>query len=376
VAEPRKRPVVAIIGFGDSGVLTAVNLPKNYDTVAISTKTCLVSGQELGARITDPERWKKDYLTPFDRFKRLDGVRVIQGKATSLDAERRQIAIAAADGRELKQNYDVLVIATGITNGFWRDDRFADQAEAEQAIEMQRVRLAAAQTVAVVGGGPCGASVSANLATTYPDKAVHFFFAPMLPLPGYHPDTRTAIATTLADLGVTLHAGYRAALPEAPRLNEIGAGAINWSSGQAPFEADAIVWTTGAAKPNTAFLPPSMLDAGGYVQVDDFLRVQGHDGIFAIGDAAATDPNRSSARNWAAPILARNIKAHIEGRPSAMKPFKAPPYRWGSIIGLERDGLRVFQIDGKPMRFSRWSVENFLFPIAVRRMIYRGVREA
>jgi NADH dehydrogenase FAD-containing subunit len=372
----KKRPVVAIVGFGDTGVLVAVNLPRTYDLVAISTKTSLVSGQELGARLTDPERWKKDYLTPFGRFERLRGATIVNGKAVSIDTQRQTIEIAGADGRERRQAYDILVIATGITNGFWRDDQCADQDETEAALENNQATLAAADTIAIVGGGPSGVSVAANLAAAYPDKAVHFFYSPMLPLPGYHPDTRRAVAEKLDSLGVSLHPGRRAALPDSERLREIGAGRIAWSDGEQPFDADAIVWTTGATRPNTAFLPLDMLNAEGFVQVDEFLRIRGHDNAFAVGDVAATDPNRSSARNWAAPLLARNIKALLQGRPQAMKPFKPPQYRWGSILGLEHDGLRIFQPDGTMTRFPRWSVDTLLFPIIVKRMIYRGVRRA
>ena len=57
-----------------------------------------------------------------------------------------------------------------------------------------------------------------------------------------------------------------------------------------------------------------------------------------------------------------------------MKPFSASQYRWGSILGVQPNGLRVFQPDGSSFRFPRWAVSSILFPVIVRRMIYRGVR--
>ena len=62
----KKRVVIA--GFGDTGLLVAINLGKDFDIVGISPKPCLVSGQELGMRLTQPKAWKKDYLMPFSRY--------------------------------------------------------------------------------------------------------------------------------------------------------------------------------------------------------------------------------------------------------------------------------------------------------------------
>ena len=72
----RKRVVIA--GLGDVGVLTAIRLARRTDVVGISVKPALVSGQELGIRLARPEDWARDYWIPFDRFRRLDGVRTVQ----------------------------------------------------------------------------------------------------------------------------------------------------------------------------------------------------------------------------------------------------------------------------------------------------------
>lgn len=56
-----------IAGFGDTALLVAIHLGTDFDIVGISPKACLVSGQELGMRLTQPEAWKQDYLMPFSR---------------------------------------------------------------------------------------------------------------------------------------------------------------------------------------------------------------------------------------------------------------------------------------------------------------------
>jgi hypothetical protein len=68
---------VVVAGLGDSGVLTAIRLAGHADVVGISTKPVLVSGQELGVRLSRPDVWARDYWIPFDRFRRLDPVRTV-----------------------------------------------------------------------------------------------------------------------------------------------------------------------------------------------------------------------------------------------------------------------------------------------------------
>lgn len=58
-----------------------------------------------------------------------------------------------------------------------------------------------------------------------------------------------------------------------------------------------------------------------------------------------------------------------------MMRYKASPHRWGSILGVQADGLEVFQPNGRHFRFPRWSIDTLVFPFLVHRMIYRGVRK-
>jgi hypothetical protein len=98
--------------------------------------------------------------------------------------------------------------------------------------------------------------------------------------------------------------------------------------------------------------------------------------VFAVGDIEATDPHRSSARKWGYRLDAHNVRATLKGKEHAMKQYSPPPSRWGSILGVQEDGLRVFRPDGSSFRFPRWAVQRLLFPVAVGKVIYRGIRRA
>ncbi len=370
----KRRPRVLVAGLGDTGVLVASHLGRNVDVVGVSTRPALVSGQELGNRLADPEHWRRNFFLPLERFKRLDRVRLLHGRIDRLDTIRSQAHVSRAGGGKTIVPYDVLVVATGVTNGFWRHDRVEDLDAIEADLGAVTSQLDAARSLAIVGGGATGVSAAASLARRHPDQQVHLFFGPDEPLPGYHPSVRSRIAKALRDAGVHLHPGHRAALPDGFAGDRLTTDPITWSTGQPPFDADLVLWAVGQVRPHTDFLPADMLDEHGFVQVDEHLRVPGHPNVFAVGDVAASDPNRSSARNWGYLLVAHNVKAHLRGRGARMWPYRAPPNRWGSILGLQDDGMMVFQPDGKAFRVPCWAVQPLLFDLWMQVILYGGLR--
>jgi apoptosis-inducing factor 2 len=162
-------------------------------------------------------------------------------------------------------------------------------------------------------------------------------------------------------------------LPDGFTGDEITAGPVRWTTGQQAAAADAVLWTIGRVRPNTGWLPQELLDEHGFVRVTPQLRVPDHPGVFAVGDVAATDPQRSSARNRGDAVVAHNVQAEFEGRP--LRDYRPPRSRWGSIIGIQRDGLEVFAPNGRAFRFPAWAFERILMSVIVRRGMYRGIRD-
>ena len=368
------KPRVVIAGLGDTGLLVALELHGVCDVVAIAPKPALVSGQELGSRLADPDSWRRRYLTSFSRYRRLDGMPIVHGLITAVDLEERRVHVREIDGSEQTLAYDVLVIASGVRNGFWRDATLEDRESVERRIDRDAEQLARAHRVAVVGGGASAVSAASNLKERHPESEVHLFFSREQPLPDYHPKVRQAIATRLASQGVVLHAHHRAMLTPGFAGEHITTDAVQWETGQPPFQAEATVWAIGREQPNTSFLPPAILDAGGYVRVDSQLRVPGFANVFAVGDVAASDPHRSSARNGGYTTVAHNVRCTLSGDEARMQRFAPAPHRWGSILGLQRDGLRVFTPRGGSVRIRTWWVERVLFPWIVERGMYKGMR--
>jgi NADH dehydrogenase FAD-containing subunit len=366
---------VLVVGFGDTGMLVAINLGSNVDIIGISPKPCLVSGQELGLRLTQAASWKRDYLVPFRRYKKLDHVTIHQGLVSAIDTNKQCVVFSDADGQTQQVDYDILVLSPGVTNGFWRQSNIVDLATIKQSIAAKASQLDSANTIAIVGGGATGVSVANNLAQRSPSKLVHLFYSAGQPLPGYHPKVRDSIEQHLIRAGVVMHANHRAIIPADFNCDEMTTETVEWADSQTSFQADITLWAVGKMTPNNEGIPSKMLDDNGFIKADEFLRVPGHDNVFTVGDIAASDPNRSSARNWGYRIVAQNIQAYLADTPAKMKKYRAPQYRWGSILGVQNNGLLIHQADGSKFRFPRWSIRTILFPLLVRKMIYQGMRK-
>jgi apoptosis-inducing factor 2 len=367
----RKRVVIA--GLGDSGVLTAIRLARQFDVVGISSKPALVSGQELGWRLSRPEEWARANWIPFDRFRALDRVRTVHGTLTDVDLENRTVAVRCDDGRTSRESYDALVISTGVTNGFWRTPNLQSHNEIGDGLRDAHQRLIDAESVMVVGGGAAAISSAAQVATTWPDKRVDLYFPGERALPSHHPRIWQTVARRLRDVGVHLHPGHRAVIPDGFTCDAITSEPVVWSTGQPTASADAVLWAIGRVRPNTGWLPAELLDDQGFVSVTPQLQVPGHPNVFAVGDVAATDPLRSSARNRGDGVLARNLRAHFADKP--LRSYRAPKRRWGSVLGVQPNGLEVFTAKGQAFRFPAWSFDRVLMPVIVRWGIYRGVRD-
>ena len=370
---PDTRPTVLVLGMGDTGVLTASHLSRQCRVIGVTTKPMLVSGQELGLRLTAHAQWRLNYLTPLNLYRRLSRVEIIHGKAVRIDPIARTAALELADGGHQRLHWDYLVIATGVSNGFWRDERLDTGQVVESRLAAQCAAVKAASSIAVVGAGPSGTSAAFNLKRAHPKKSVAIFFPGQELLPGYPQGTKNYHRGLLERQGVILHDGHRAVVPGGGMTSGLAGGRLEFEGGQSSHQADLIIWAAGRLKPHTGFLPQDMLDAAGFVRTDACLNVAGYARIFAIGDVAATDPLRCSARNWAYKVLCRNLLASIKQRRLPAR-FSPPPHRWGSVVGPQPTGLRLHSPAGKSHTLPRWLVDWFLYPLVVRRFIYGGIR--
>jgi NADH dehydrogenase FAD-containing subunit len=365
---------IVVAGLGDAGVMTAMHLRRTLpraDVVGISPSPGLVSGQELGLRLARPGEWTRDFRFGYERLRRLDGVQVVHGRLTELQDDARAVVVDDPAGRSVSLPYDVLVIATGVAAGFWRRDDVRTLADVDDETARHHRRLADAERIAVVGGGASAVSSAVQLAGALPGTRVDLYFPGDGALTRHHPRVWTRVAARLEHAGVHLHPGHRAVVPTGAGTG-LGEGPVRWSTGQPDAPADVVLWAVGTARPHTGWLPPDLLDDAGYVRVGPTLQVPGRPHVFAVGDVAATDPARSSARNFGGRLVARNVAAHLAGKPP--RDFRPGGWRWGSVLGPLDDGLLIFTPNGWCVRAPRPVYDHVLQPVFTRYGIWGGIR--
>lgn len=251
------RARIVVAGLGDSGVLTAMRLAHHFDVVGIAARPALVSGQELGVRLARPDDWARDYWISFDRFRALDAVRTVHATLTGVDLTGRKVFAENADGMAVVEPFDALVIATGVSNGFWRRPGYRSADEIAAQLRADHERLAAARSVLVVGGGAAAVSSAANLAGTWPRTRVELCFPGPRALPQHHRRVWAKVARRLDALGVVLRPGHRAVVPEGFACDRITAEPVEWSTGQPASTADACCGRSGGCGPTPSGCPPN-----------------------------------------------------------------------------------------------------------------------
>jgi apoptosis-inducing factor 2 len=104
-----------------------------------------------------------------------------------------------------------------------------------------------------------------------------------------------------------------------------------------------------------------LIDERGFVRLTPDLRLLGHRSASKLG----AQPSRR--------VLAHDVRAKFDGRP--LRSYRPSMRRWGSVIGIQSDGLGSSRRTAALFRFAAWSFHHVLMPWIVRWGIYRGVRE-
>lgn len=358
---------VLVIGGGAAGHQIAYQLrdaanvtlvdPKTYWEVPMAVPRLLVEPDALNARI------------PYNSF--LGAAQHIQGKVVALTDN--SVVISTIGGKEQTLRFDYAVIATGSA---YLDPLIKAQATTEQdriaEIQAMHQRLRSARSVVIAGGGPVGIEIAAELRETLAGAkvtVVHGGHTILENAPEKFPDwaradlKSKAVEFVLDDLVVT------PALGDQPQDGKVvtRAGRV--------IAADVVVWAAGT-KPTTDFVAlawPDAVQGNGLVAVDTYLRVVGHETVFAAGDVTNLPENRLAIIGGLhAKSIAANIKAAIAGK--ALKAYKPalPGKGMGKIMVVtlgRKDGLTS-------LPFGQFRASFFARKIKARDMLVGMSRKA
>ena len=282
---------------------------------------------------------------------------LVLGNATTLDFQRRRVQVESLEGL-VNIGYEDLVLALGSISRALPIPGLADHAlgfkDLADAIQLRNhvlQRLEAADVApnethrqrelsfVFIGAGYAGVEALAELADLVRDAIRYYPALRHAPqrwvlvdaAPKILPEIPTRLgeyaARQLVKRGVEIHVGTT--------LESVDAGSATLSNGERIL-THTLVWTAGVkASPELArFGLP--LDERGRVKVDETLRVEGHEHVWALGDDAAV-PNTATPGEVDPPTQqhalrqARRLAKNIAGEPQ--------PYRYkmlGQVATLGR----------------------------------------
>ena len=379
--QPRHR--VVIVGGGFGGLSCARALDGSAADVLLLDRhnyhlfTPLL--YQVATALLDPS----DIAYPLRRaFRKSRNVRFRQELVDHVDVVARVLRTAGGD----EIPYDSLVLATGSLNNYFGNAPLAEHTIGMKSLpEAMRLRnhvlscleraaktpsaeeRAAWLTFVVVGGGPTGVEYAGALAellgivlgADYPEldrRHARIVLVEGLDrlLSAFHPKLGAYAERSLRKRGVEVVSGTLVAKAD---------DASVFLSNGVTIPAHTVVWSAGV-RPTDPIENEAERSRSKRLVVDERLRLEGHEDVYVIGDAASVQEDGGELPMLSPPAMqggryvARAIKDRIAGRAEPRKPFRYVDKGTMATIGRHAGvaDLHGFRIRG----FLGWLVWLFV----------------
>jgi NADH dehydrogenase len=350
--DSREKQRIVILGGGFAGMKTAECLEQQLRTnssaqITLVSETNALLFTPMLAEVAGSTLEPSHISTPLRSS--LHRTEFIRGRVTAIDLENRKVLIAeqasTCSSGQLEVPYDHLVLALGSVSNYLGMANVEKLAfNFKSLLDAIRIRnhviemferadheldsslRAPLLTFVVAGGGFAGVELAGALndfargiLADYPnlnasELKILLVHARDRILPELSESLARYAQGKMEARGVTFRLNAR--------LSDAQPGVVVLSDGE--IRAQTLVWTAGTAPNPLVKALPFEKDKRGGVKVDSALAVQGHSGVWALGDCAAiTDAKNGKAcpptAQFAireAQIVAKNIANQLQGRPT------------------------------------------------------------
>jgi NADH dehydrogenase len=274
---------------------------------------------------------------------------VILGEVSGINKDARFVYASNEGHKDVALDYDILVIATGVTHSYFGHDEFAEfapglkgladavrirnkvlkafeQAEAEDDPSRRQDFL----TFVLVGAGPTGVELASSLAVLVRTKlkaefrrinlaATRIVVVDMAPrvLGTFASELSEAAKRRLENLGVEVRLGHS--------VDQIDAEGVVVAGER--IASKVVIWTAGVAPSPVAKWLNVETDRAGRVRIQNDLTVRGFPDIYVVGDTASLEqdgkllPGVAQVAIQQGRYAGRRIAQSLLGKPSP-KPFR------------------------------------------------------
>jgi len=280
------------------------------------------------------------------KLARFAGARLVIGAATAIDPAAKTVTV---EGRG-EIGYDVASVDVGIHTEMPALPGFAEFATGAKPLDTYAARwrdfLARAAAgevapeVAVIGGGVAGVELALAMAHALQRDVGAASRVSVIEagpeITGRNPETTRHLRAAMAGMGVAAHTDTTVT-----RITEDGVQLADGSHVRAHFT----VGVAGAVAHDWVARSPLPVTDDGFIRVDDHLRVEGTDGLFAVGDCAhlTRDPRPKAGvfAVRAGPVLLNNLRAALSG--GETRSFRP-----------QKDYLKLISLGGKTAIGEKW----------------------
>jgi NADH dehydrogenase len=358
---------VLILGCGFAGLEVAKELrtrSKELEIVIIDRRTrfeYLAALPDILSAKVSPAELSAD----LNKYAASINAEFINAEIVTIDFTAKIVKTGTAE-RDIP--YDYLVLSVGAEQTFFGISGAEEHSYSVNTLESARSTKETLDTleypkkvnVAVIGAGLTGVEVAGELVDYFKHKgaSARICLVEMQPLvlPSFSSENlANSVRKSLSDRGVEI-------LTETA-VQEVGDDEILFVGGtKRPY--DIIIWTAGI-KPNSLLQKLDLPKEKGWLKVDSYLRVAGHDAIFAIGDTAyfESDSDRSGQNVEEAEgqgkVAAENIVRAIKGERLKRYRPKNTMQNPRAIISLGADKAVIY-FAGKVVTVGAYRLKKFV----------------
>jgi len=321
---------VVVLGCGFGGVEVARTLrkqAKELEIIMIDRRTrfgYLPSYPELLSGKVTPE----DISGDLNKFATKIGAEFIHAEVVNIDFRNKEVKIkdkskSKAEDKVKDISYDFLVLSIGAEQTFFgipgAEEISCSVNTLEAAMEtknaLDKLDYSKELSILVIGAGLTGVEVAGELVDYFRSRGAtaSIYLVEMMPrmLPAFpHESVANYVAKFLSVRGVAI-------MTETAVQGVIEHEILFKGGRKLPY--DIIVWTAGV-KPNSLLEKLEVPKVKGWMKVDPYLRVEGMDDVFAVGDTAyferegvRSGQNVEEAEEQGK-VAAENIQSTIKGR--------------------------------------------------------------
>jgi len=227
--------------------------------------------------------------------------------------------VILSDGNTI--GFNSAIIATGSsypTLSLAKSNTVTDYTERDNEIQKENNLLKEAKSILIIGGGVVGVEFAGEISSTFPNKKVTLAHSSNTLLDNLKPKMQEKAYEQLTSRGVDIKFNRR--------LKKDG-DQYKCSISNETIKAD-ITYVCVGLVPNTNFLKKEMstiLNDRGLVKVDNFMKVEGYDNIYALGDCSNLDNDNKNGYVAAVQgrLLTDMLIKTLNGQ--KVKPYKKQP---------------------------------------------------